>query len=153
MDDHELIPRCQFCPGGTEGPRCPVRFCEWVDPSSPRFRPDAGALVESVLSNPRPVHVPRVGEQGEYHEADPRYPAVTDGPEARSGRFDFAADEEDHARIVASMATCPHKSPRESCCGPIEVCGPGGSRAGLRVSVATCYPCSSDRLGIAIGRA
>jgi hypothetical protein len=131
-------------------------FCRWVDPKGPKFRADVVMTVLRLARRTRAVHVSGPEDQGPFltrDEAalwppDVRKPDPPGPPDPRT--LVMHPDPEAHMAIYEAARSCPDRTAHESCCGPVDRCGPSGRHGGSVVTIATCYPCAADRLGIAI---
>jgi hypothetical protein len=137
-------------------------LCDWVDPSSPRYKPGGAGVIESRSSLAVAVAPPL--PRSTWHERPPepeeglreaRGPDVaprgsqepTRGP-ARGLRPKLLEDEGLHVMVYEAARTCEHRVKVELCCGSADACGPGGFHADYRVDAGICYACTVKRLGL-----
>jgi hypothetical protein len=141
---------CDYCPLTDQN--CPrfasghTRFCAWVDPSSPDFKPGGSdAIVRAAQrASGRALAAPRKGPEPQPATKPEPKP---EEPRKRMPGINVIADEETHQRIYEAARDCPHKKVSKSCCTS-DKCGNGGMNPGFSVNIGVCYECTAKTLNL-----
>jgi hypothetical protein len=150
MDNNRVNLCCDYCPLTDQN--CPrfasnhTRFCQWVDPSSPAYRPDGAQAIVRVAqrSSGRALAAP---PRGPERKPDPKPILSPEEPRKRMPGINVIADEETHQRIYEAARDCTHKKESKSCCTP-DRCKDSGLHPGAAVNIGMCYECTAKTLGI-----